>query len=227
MSRRPILYYITDSSQLGHPQQLLGRIRAAFAAGVDWVQIREKQMATRDLCRVVEQALALPEKGNARLLVGERLDVALACGADGVHLPADSLPVAVVRNAVPPGWPAKWPANCPAKWLVGASCHSTAEVEAAAREGASFAVLGPMFPTPGKRPPLGLEPLRQACLSMAPRQFPVLALGGVTLENARACLEAGAAGLAAIRLLQSTDVAAGVATVAAKLRSFGVALETG
>ncbi len=215
MSRRPILYYITDSSQLGHPQQLLGRIRAAFAAGVDWVQIREKQMATRDLCRVVDQALALPEKGNARLLVGERLDVALACGADGVHLPADSLPVAVVRNAVPAGWPAKW--------LIGASCHSPAEVEAATREGASFAVLGPVFPTPGKRPPLGLEPLRQACLSMAPRQFPVLALGGVTLENARACLEAGAAGLAAIRLFQSTDVA----TVAAKLGSFGVALETG
>ena len=219
MSRRPILYYITDSSQLEHPQQLLGSIRAAYAAGVDWVQIREKQMATPDLCRLVEQALALPEKGNARLLVSERLDVALACGADGVHLPADSLPVAVVRNAVPAGWPA----NCPAKWLVGASCHSPAEVEAAAREGASFAVLGPVFDTPGKRPPLGLEPLRQACRSMAPRQFPVLALGGVTLENARACLEAGAAGLAAIRLLQSTDVASGVATVAAKLRSFGVA----
>ncbi len=219
MSRRPILYYITDSSQLGHPQQLLGSIRAAYAAGVDWVQIREKQMATPDLCRLVEQALALPEKGNARLLVSERLDVALACGADGVHLPADSLPVAVVRNAVPAGWPAKW--------LVGASCHSPAEVEAAAREGASFAVLGPVFDTPGKRPPLGLEPLRQACRSMAPRQFPVLALGGVTLENARACLEAGAAGLAAIRLLQSTDVASGVATVAAKLRSFGVALEAG
>ena len=214
MSRRPILYYITDSSQLGHPQQLLGRIRAAYAAGVDWVQIREKQMATPDLCRLVEQALALPEKGNARLLVSERLDVALACGADGVHLPADSLPVAVVRNAVPAGWPDKWPAN----WVIGASCHSPGEVEAAAREGASFAVLGPVFPTPGKRPPLGLEPLRKACLSMAPRQFPVLALGGVTLENAGACLEAGAAGLAAIRLLQSTDVAAGVATVAAKLR---------
>ena len=223
MSRRPILYYITDSSQLGHPQQLLGSIRAAYAAGVDWVQIREKQMATPDLCRLVEQALALPEKGNARLLVSERLDVALACGADGVHLPADSLPVAVVRNSAPAGWPANWPAN----WLVGASCHSTVEVEAAAREGASFAVLGPVFDTPGKRLPLGLEPLRQACLSMAPRQFPVLALGGVTLENAGACLEAGAAGVAAIRLFQSTEVAAGVATVAARLRSFGVAPETG
>ena len=111
--------------------------------------------------------------------------------------------------------------------FLGRTPCRTPYMDRLAREGASFAVLGPMFPTPGKRPPLGLEPLRQACLSMAPRQFPVLALGGVTLENARACLEAGAAGLAAIRLLQSTDVAAGVATVAAKLRSFGVALETG
>ena len=219
MSRRPILYYITDSSQLGRPQEVLGRIRAAFAAGVDWIQIREKKMTTRDLCRLVEQALALPEKGDGRLLINERLDVALACGADGVHLPADSLPVAVVRNAVPAGWPAEW--------LVGASCHSPAEVEAAAREGASFAVLSPIFETPGKGPPLGLEPLRRACRSVAPRQFPVLALGGVTLENARACLEAGAAGLAAIRLFQLTDVAADVATAAAKLRSFEVAPETG
>ena len=203
MSRRPILYYITDSSQLRRPQELLESIRAAYDVGVDWVQIREKQMATRDLFRLVEQALALPEKGNGRLLVNERLDVALACGTDGVHLPADSLPVAVVRNAVPAGWPAKW--------LVGVSCHSPAEVEAAAREGASFAVLGPVFDTPGKRPPLGLEPLRQACRSVALRQFPVLALGGVTLENAGTCFEAGAAGFAAIRLFQSADIARVVA----------------
>lgn len=223
MSRRPILYYITDSSQLGHPQQVLGRIRAAYAAGVDWIQIREKKMTTRDLCRLVEQALALPEKGDARLLVNERLDVALACGADGVHLPADSLPVAVVRNAVPVGGSAEWPPE----WLVGASCHSPAQVEAAAREGASFAVLGPVFETPGKGAPLGLEPLRQACCAVAEREFPVLALGGVNLENARACLEAGAAGLAAIRLFQSTDVAEDVATAAANLHSFEMAPERG
>jgi thiamine-phosphate pyrophosphorylase len=193
-SRRPILYYITDSAQLGPGEALLARIRAAFAAGVDWVQIREKGMPTRELCRLVEQAAALPEKGRARLLVNERLDVALGCGADGVHLPADSLPVAAVRAAAPEGW------------LVGISCHSPEEVEAAAREGASFAVLGPLFSTPGKSAPLGLEPLREACRRTAARKFPVLALGGVTLENAAACLAAGAAGLAAIRLLQSADV---------------------
>ncbi len=193
-SRRPILYYITDSAQLGPREALLERIRTAFAAGVDWVQIREKRMPAREMCRLVERAAALPEKGGARLLVNERLDVALGCGADGVHLPADSLPVAAVRAAVPEGW------------LVGVSCHSPDEVKAAARDGASFAVLGPLFPTPGKGAPLGLEPLREACRRTAEQKFPVLALGGVTLENAASCLEAGAAGLAAIRLFQSADV---------------------
>lgn len=205
MNRRPILYYVTDSTQLGPAEGLLEKIRAAFAAGVDWVQIREKQMPTRELCGLVEQAAALPEKGSARLLVNERLDVALACGTDGVHLPADSLPAAVVRRAVPEGW------------LVGVSCHSPEEVEDAAREGAGFAVLGPIFATPGKDRPLGLKPLREACrrVEAAASGFPVLALGGVNLENAGACLEAGAAGVAAIRLFQSADVR----RVAAQLRS--------
>jgi thiamine-phosphate pyrophosphorylase len=195
----PILYYITDSSRLAcagqeRPEKLLERIRAAFAAGVDWVQVREKRMSTRQLCRLVARAAGLPEKGPGRLLVNERLDIALSCGADGVHLPADSLPISVVRGAAPAGF------------LIGASCHSVAEVEAAAGAGASFAVLGPIFPTPGKGPPLGIEVLREACERVAGQNFPVLALGGITLENAAACLAAGAAGLAAIRLFQSGDV---------------------
>jgi len=197
MKAPPILYYITDSAQLESPDAglVLEKIRGAFAAGVDWVQIREKRMETRELCRLVERAAALPEKGPARLLVNERLDVALACGADGIHLPADSLPVAAVRRATPPGW------------LIGASCHTAGEVEEAAREGAGFAVLGPIFSTPGKGPPLGIDVLREACARVAPLHFPVLALGGVAIEKAQACLEAGAAGLAGIRLFQSGDVA--------------------
>ena len=198
-SRRAILYYVTDSSQLRPSENLLEKIRAAFAAGVDWVQVREKRMATRDLCRLVERAVALSEKGTARLLINERLDVALACGADGVHLPADSLPVAAVRSAVP------------AEWLVGVSCHSPAQVEAAAHDGASFAVLGPVFSTPGKGPPLGLGTLREACHRVAAPAFPVLALGGITLETAQACVHAGAAGIAAIRLFQIGDMGKTVA----------------
>lgn len=189
-----ILYYVTDSSQLRPSENLLEKIRAAFAAGVDWVQVREKQMATRDLCRLVERASALAEKGSARLLINERLDVALACGADGVHLPADSLPVEAVRSAVP------------VEWLVGVSCHSPVAVEAAAHAGASFAVLGPVFSTPSKGLPLGLETLREACRRVSAKAFPVLALGGITEETARACLDAGAAGIAAIRLFQAGDM---------------------
>jgi thiamine-phosphate pyrophosphorylase len=206
MGRRSYLYYITDSSQLETPERvdaLLERIGAAFRAGVDWVQVREKRMPARALCGLVERAARLPEKGAGKLLVNERLDVALACGADGVHLPADSLPAGAVRRATP------------RDFLVGVSCHTVEEVEAAAREGASFAVLGPIFATPGKGPPLGVDLLREACGRVAPLCFPVLALGGVTLENAVACLDAGAAGLAAIRLFQTADVA----TTVARLRS--------
>jgi len=211
MGRRSFLYYITDSSQLetpaGDPRQrvdaLVDRIGAAFRAGVDWVQVREKRMPARALCALVERAARLPEKGGGKLLVNERLDVALACGADGVHLPADSLPAGAVRRAMP------------RDFLVGASCHTVKEVEAAAREGASFAVLGPIFATPGKGPPLGVELLRQACGRVARLGLPVLALGGLTLENAAACLDAGAAGLAAIRLFQTTDVA----SIVTRLRS--------
>jgi thiamine-phosphate pyrophosphorylase len=206
MGRRSYLYYITDSSRLETPERvdaLLERIGAAFRAGVDWVQVREKGMPARALCGLVERAARLPEKGGGKLLVNGRLDVALACGADGVHLPADSLPAGALRRATPPGF------------LVGVSCHTVEEVEAAAREGASFAVLGPIFATPGKEPPLGVDLLRQACGRVAPLRFPVLALGGLTLQNAAACLDAGAAGLAAIRLFQTADVA----TTVARLRS--------
>jgi len=206
MGRRSYLYYITDSAQLETPERvdaLLERIGAAFRAGVDWVQVREKHMPVRALCGLVERAARLPEKGAGKLLVNERLDVALACGADGVHLPADSLPSGVVRRATP------------RDFLVGVSCHTVKEVEAAAREGASFAVLGPIFATPGKGPPQGVELLRQACGRVAPLRFPVLALGGVTLENAAACLDAGAAGLAAVRLFQTADVA----SIVTRLRS--------
>jgi thiamine-phosphate pyrophosphorylase len=202
MGRRSYLYYITDSSQLETPERvdaLLERIGAAFRAGVDWVQVREKRMPVRALCGLVERAARLPEKGAGKLLVNERLDVALACGADGVHLPADSLPAGAVRRATPRGF------------LVGVSCHTVEEVEGAAREGASFAVLGPIFATPGKGPPQGVGLLRQACGRVAPLRFPVLALGGLTLENASPCLEAGAAGFAAIRLFQTADVAGTVA----------------
>ncbi len=181
---------------------MLDRIRAALAAGVDYVQIREKSLPTRELFRLAEGAVAARRSG--RLLVNDRADVALACGADGVHLPAERPPAAQVRALAGRGF------------LVGVSCHSVEEVERAAGEGADFVVLGPIFTSPGKGPPLGLRPLELA----ARLPIPVFALGGVTVENARQCLEAGAAGVAGIRLFQN---AADLVEVVAQLKSMGTA----
>ncbi len=187
ITKSPILYYITDSSQLPPGVTLREKIEAAFAAGVDRVQIRERRLSTRELLRLASEAVAL--RGPGKLLVNDRLDVALASGADGVHLPAGRPAASEIRMLGGDGF------------LVGVSCHSVEEVERAAGEGADFVVLGPIFATPGKGPPLGLKPLERA--ARAP--VPVLALGGVALANARQCLEAGAAGIAGIRIFQDAE----------------------
>jgi thiamine-phosphate diphosphorylase len=128
-------YYITARRELavgaGRPEAALKEIvRQAFGAGVNYVQVREKDLPGGRLARLVEELLALPEKAGSRLLVNERLDVARASGADGVHLPADSLPVGAVRQ---------WVGS---SWIVGVSCHSAQEVEQAAAGGADYVLLG-------------------------------------------------------------------------------------
>ncbi|HZT74935.1 MAG TPA: thiamine phosphate synthase [Terriglobales bacterium] len=195
-----LLYYITDSQgQPDRPAWLEERVLAAARAGIDWIQIREKDLPARaqfDLAVRLRRRLATSPV-RPRLLINDRLDIALAAGLDGVHLPAQGLPVADV---------AAQRARLPAGFLIVASCHSAAAVMQAAEEGATAAVLGPIFATPSKLAygaPLGLHALQVA------RQvsIPVLALGGIALDNAAACLRAGAAGLAAIRLFQSSEVA--------------------
>ncbi len=186
---KPLLCYITDRKQLlgGDP---LPVIRAAVAAGVDFIQIREKDLATRPLLDLARAAVAMAGGSATRILVNDRLDVALAAGADGVHLGTESVPVGEIREQYP-------------DLLIGASTHNLEEIGRAAREGASFAVFGPVFETaskPGYGPPVGLDALREAVKAV---KIPVLALGGVTLENAKSCLDAGAAGIAAISLFQT------------------------
>lgn len=150
------------------------------------VQIREKSLSTGKLIRVVTACLL--QCRRIRLLVNARVDVALACGAHGVHLPGGSPPAAVWRGIVPPGF------------LFGVSCHSAADARDAQSGGAHFAVAAPVFDPLSKAAygrPLGIEELKRICQSV---DLPVFALGGVTRQNAGECLAAGAAGVAGITL---------------------------
>ncbi|MBI3894707.1 MAG: thiamine phosphate synthase [Acidobacteria bacterium] len=191
-----LCYYITARHQLeavaGNEKALQEKVRAAFSAGADYLQVREKDLPGGRLTNLVRILLSLPEKRKTRLLVNERLDVAIACGADGVHLPTDSVPLPVVR------------ARGGEALLAGISCHSVEQLEVAVQQKASYVLLGPIFETPSKpgAKPLGLSLLAQGCRRSP---VPVFALGGVNLENASACVQAGAAGIAGIRLFQQAQ----------------------
>ena len=168
-------YCITDSLDV-----------AARAArdGVEMIQIRSKELSARALAELVRGALA--KALQSKILVNTRTDIALACGAHGVHLPAESMAPATIRRIAPAGF------------LIGVSCHTIEELRAAQREGADFAVYGPVFPSVTKSlTPIGIDAFRQAAAAV---QLPVYALGGVTAENAQACIDAGAAGIAGISL---------------------------
>lgn len=186
------LCYITDRKALA-PKPVFKLVQQAIRAGVDLIQIREKDLGTRPLLELVRRSLeeSRAAEGRTRIVVNDRLDVALGARAAGVHLGRQSMPADVVRGMVPEGF------------LVGVSCHSLAEALDAETARADYIVLGPVFETPSKLaygPPLGLETLREVCARV---KIPVLALGGITVERARACLEAGAAGLAGISIFQT------------------------
>jgi thiamine-phosphate pyrophosphorylase len=208
-----LLYYITDRTQFpgdhyARQRALLAKIAEAALCGVDIIQLREKDLSARDLETLARAALrvvrenARPGTENrergTRLLINSRTDIAIACGADGVHLRSHDVSPSEVRRV--------WThAKCPARPLVSVSCHSADEVAGAASEHADFAVLAPVFEKKdtSKASPLGLGGLREICRP----NIPVLALGGITLRTAHACLDAGAAGVAGIRLFQENDIA--------------------
>ncbi|MGH9858792.1 MAG: thiamine phosphate synthase [Candidatus Acidiferrales bacterium] len=209
----PILCYVTDRVTLpGGEAALAAAIRSALDAGMHWIQIREKTLPTRrllELTRGAVQHAGETAAGRARIILNDRLDVALAAAAHGVHLGGMSMPVAEVHrwlrsSPVPaPRTPAAdAPARVPPGFLLGRSCHSLPEAQQAQRDGASYVILGPIFSTPSKiefGEPLGLARLAEVCRAL---RIPVLAIGGITVESAPQCLSAGAAGLAAIRLFQ-------------------------
>ena len=201
-----LLYYITDRKSLAgtdaqQRSRLLVRIGEAAHAGVDYIQLREKDLAARDLERLARDAARTvrANSATAKLLVNGRADVALASGADGVHLPAGELAASEVR--------ALWMQASDRAPVIAVSAHTIAEVRAAADQGANFAVLAPIFEKAHTDVrPVGIDALRAACASTLPAEFAVLALGGVTLANVEACLAAGAAGVAGIRLFQNGDI---------------------
>lgn len=193
MSPSFALFYITDRTQL-KSTTLAATIAQAIAAGVDWVQIREKNLPARRLLAVTETAVSQARQhGTTRVVVNDRVDVALAAHAHGVHLSTRSMPVDLVRRLAPPDF------------VVGVSCHSLVEAAAAEKAGADYLLLGPIFSTPSKLqygPPLGLATLRRVTSEVS---IPVIALGGITVDRVAACRENGAAGIAAIRLFQEAD----------------------
>jgi thiamine-phosphate pyrophosphorylase len=209
-----LLCYVTDRKLLGPSsgeEMLLTSIQHAAEAGVDWIQIREKDLSGRKLIELVRRVKeVLPEA--TRLVVNDRLDAAIAGKAAGVHLGASSVPAPEVIRWSRAG-------NAPADFLVGVSCHSLEEAVAAARAGASYIFFGPVFGTPSKDsfgPPQGTRRLAEVCRSV---QIPVLAIGGVNRENAEECLRAGASGIAAIRLFQQAGDGVALARIVSRLHA--------
>jgi thiamine-phosphate pyrophosphorylase len=209
--RKPIFCYVTDrrsvqaapipaGSTTDNSIPLHDSIRRAAAAGAGWIQIREKDLDARALVSLTRFALAETRTTAALTLVNDRLDVALAANAAGVHLG---------ENSLPPERVIEWRRSTGRlDFLIGVSCHSLESARAAGLGGADYIFFGPVFATPAKAAfgaPQGIEPLREVCASV---EIPVLAIGGVNLENAGSCVAAGAAGIAAIRLFQDlTDSA--------------------
>jgi len=176
-------------------------METAAAAGVDWIQIREKDLSGRDSGLLTREALQRAAKSLAsnaaptRILVNDRLDVALSEGAGGVHLSENSLPLPEAKRLVRAQALSQ-------DFLIGVSCHSLEAARSAASGGADYLFFGPIFSTPSKAAfgaPQGLERFAEVCRAVS---IPVLAIGGITLANASACLAAGASGIAAIRLFQ-------------------------
>lgn len=189
---------------------MLAKIAEATRAGVDLIQLREKDLPGRELEVLAREAVRVVRENaggkRTRLLINSRVDVAIAAQADGVHLRGDDIAASEVRVIFSQAGMHKP--------VIGVSCHSVSEVRLAESHGADFAVFGPVFGKSGA-PGQGVAGLRAACDKVPARgleaavpagQMPVLALGGVNRDNAAACFEAGAAGIAAIRLFQENNV---------------------
>jgi thiamine-phosphate pyrophosphorylase len=208
-----LTYYITDRTQFAGNEaerraQLLQTVRKAAAAGVDYIQLREKDLCIRELELLAGEALrAIRDEGSTRLLINHRTDVALAVGADGVHLTGNDIAASDARALAAR-------AGRTTRFFIAASCHSAEEVRLVDSHGADFAVLAPIFEKVSVvENGIGLDELHRATqkdktpdlrveAGDTRRAFPVFALGGVDLKRAPLCAAAGAIGVAGIRIFQ-------------------------
>jgi thiamine-phosphate pyrophosphorylase len=223
---RPVVCYVTDRKAFAGTdpiERVLDRVRAAVTAGVDWIQIREKDLTGRELLefarKVVEAASDPGPSAKVRVVMNERLDVALASRARGLHLGGGAAPATEVVRWCRRG-------NAPADFLVGVSCHSIGEARAAESAGASYLFFGPIFDTPSKQswgPPQGIRLLAEVCRTT---RIPVVAIGGVDERNAPECIGARAAGIAAIRLFQERRDANSLNDAVARLHNLASPIAT-
>lgn len=234
-----ILYYITDRRQFAGDEaekhrKLLAKIAEAARCGVDFVQLREKDLSPKELLMLAQEAIAAVRKHakgekSTRLLINSRVDIALAANADGVHLTSNDIAASDARSIWARAMREVDGIN--RSFFVAASCHTVQEARIAEAHGADFAVFAPVFEksvterdesghaktvlVSRRSGRVGLEGLSSTCLherrpigpeGIGSTHMPVLALGGITLENARECVAAGAAGIAGIRLFQDGDM---------------------
>lgn len=188
----PTLYLVTDRA-LARGRDLAELVRAAVAGGVTCVQVREKDCSSRDFLDVARRVQAVLRGTGVPLLINDRLDIALAVGADGVHLGQQDLTLADARRLGP------------ASWIVGISAETVEDARRADAEGADYIGVSPVFATPTKTDtaaPLGLDGLRRM---RAVTRLPLVAIGGIHLGNARAVVQAGADGLAVVSAIVSAD----------------------
>ena len=190
-----VLYLISDRHVAGGPDALVracASVAAALPPGSLGIQVREKDLSTRQLLELTSRILDSVAGTGTKVLVNDRIDCAIAAGADGVHLPSSGMPPGLARRFY--------------SGIIGISTHSIAELLRLDPRDVSFATFGPVGDTPSKRafgPPQGLARLREAVTAS---RIPVFALGGITLENALEVKRQGVAGIAVIRaVLQSPD----------------------